>query len=161
MENKDYTRHSAQAVLNEINLALVELEPRWQGERRSYKISDVYDRFSIFDWWPERLNRSHLRDMKMFIETAIQLGYTGYVCFKVGARGCANGMWAHKKDSTNGYSPDGPTIYKSFTPAYNYWSFTTDEAGEDYWPEADNYDKLTTKSKFLEEYHKVMKDKTV
>jgi hypothetical protein len=35
-------------------------------------------------------------------------------------------MWACKKESTTGYAPDGECLYKSFTPAYNYWSIRTE-----------------------------------
>lgn len=90
--------------------------------RPNYNISDVCETLSIFDWWNDTLSKSQLEDMRKFLREAIKLGYTGYVCFKVGATGCANGMWAYKKESEDGYSPDGEALYKSFTPAYNYWS---------------------------------------
>ena len=64
--------------------------------------------------------------MQSFLKNAIRLGFTGYVCFKVGASGCANGMWAHKESSTNGFSPDGDVLYRSFTPDYTYWSAEID-----------------------------------
>jgi hypothetical protein len=51
----------------------------------------------------------------------MDLGFRGYVCFKVGASYCANGMWCHKDVSTDGYSPDGDFIYRSFTPDYTEW----------------------------------------
>ena len=90
-------------------------------DKYGYRIRDVYDKLSIFDWWPERLKKTHLMQMRQFCKTAIKMGYTGYVCFKVGATGCANGMWAHKEESLDGYSPDGDFIYRSFTPEYTYW----------------------------------------
>ena len=86
-----------------------------------FKIRAVYDELSIFDWWPETLSMSRLKQMKQFLETAIKYGYKGYVCFKVGSSGCANGMWAHKNESTDGYSPDGEVLYRSFTPDYVTW----------------------------------------
>ena len=52
---------------------------------------------------------------------AIKLGYTGYVCFKVGVAGCANGMWANKLPTTDGYSPKCEFLYRSFTTNYTYW----------------------------------------
>jgi len=88
----------------------------------SRRISDVYDDLSIFDWWPERLTITHMKQMRTFLKAAIKLGYKGYVCFKVGAHMCANGMWASKAESTNGYSPKGETIYRSFTPDYTYYA---------------------------------------
>lgn len=93
----------------------------------SREIRQIYDDLSIFDWWPERLTITHMKQMRAFLREAIKLGYTGYVCFKVGASGCANGMWAHKEEGkvegNSVYSPDGDAIYRSFTPDYTYWSF--------------------------------------
>lgn len=87
----------------------------------SFLIDDIYLDLSIFDWWPNRIGINRLKDMRKFLKEAIKLGFTGYVCFKVGASGCANGMWAHKEESKDGYSPDGACLYKSFTPDYNCW----------------------------------------
>lgn len=81
-------------------------------------IRDVCDDLSIFDWWNDYLSVSQLKQMKSFLELAGKYGYNGYVCFKVGATGCANGMWAHKRESETGYSPDGECLYRSFTPEY-------------------------------------------
>ena len=114
MEQKNYKHHNAEAVLVEVEKAI---EDGW-----SMPIRQCYDRFSIFDWWPERLTVAHLKQMRTFLKEAIKLGYKGYVCFKVGASGCANGMWAHKMESTNGYSPADPEVlYRSFTPDYTYY----------------------------------------
>lgn len=71
----------------------------------SYPIRQIYNELSIFDWWPNNLNQNHLKQMRSFLKLAIKLGYDGYCCFKVGASGCANGMWAYKARSTTGYSP--------------------------------------------------------
>lgn len=90
----------------------------------SQRISLICDDLSIFDWWPETLSVSRMKQMRTFLKEAIKLGYTGYVCFKVGASGCSNGMWAHKAQSEDGYSPKGDAIYRSFTPDYTYWSFS-------------------------------------
>ena len=112
-----YTKYNAENVLIEVEKKINELT-RKGG---TFRIIDVCDELSIFDWWPETIGKSRLKDMRKFLKEAIKLGFTGYVCFKVGASGCANGMWAHKESSTNGFSPDGPCLYKSFTPDYNYW----------------------------------------
>lgn len=93
---------------------------RWRLKMR-WRIYDVCDRLSIFDWWNEYLSVSQLKEMRKFLETAITMGYTGYVCFKVGAKYCANGMWAHKKESEDGYSPDGECLYHSFVSGANDW----------------------------------------
>lgn len=114
------------------------------AEGRSYKMDSVYRELSIFDWWVDNLSQTKLKDMRKFLTEAIKLGYTGYVCFKVGATGCANGMWAHKKESEDGYSPDGDCLYKSFTPAYNYWNI---RVGDHWMPDDDNemkYDDIKT-----------------
>lgn len=91
------------------------------GNRKKYRIRDVYAKLSIFDWWPKELSVSQLKQMRAFLKTAEKMGYNGYACFKVGASGCANGMWAHKKESTNGYSPNGECLYHSFVSTDNYW----------------------------------------
>lgn len=84
------------------------------GIAPKYRIREVYGNFGIFDWWNEYLSVTQLKQMKSFLEKAISLGFTGYVCFKVGASGCSNGMWAHKAESTTGYSPDGTCLYHKF-----------------------------------------------
>ena len=84
-------------------------------------IRDVCDELEIFDWWNDKLSISQLKAMQSFLKTAEKLGYNGYVCFKVGASGCANGMWAYKAESETGFSPDGEFLYRSFTPDYICW----------------------------------------
>ena len=110
----NYTMYNANNVLQELEKLI------YKG--KTVKIRDVYDELSIFDWWPETLPISRMKQMQSFLKNAIRLGFTGYVCFKVGASGCANGMWAHKELSTNGYSPDGDVLYSGFSPDYTYWS---------------------------------------
>lgn len=88
---------------------------------KKYFIINVCNELSIFDWWNDMLSLSQLKQMKSFLDTAEKLGYNGYVCFKVGASGCANGMWAHKQESETGYSPDGECLYRSFTPDHTCW----------------------------------------
>jgi len=88
------------------------------------RVDDVYSELSIFDWWIYTLSVSNMKKMRIFLKEAIRLGFDGYVCFKLGASGCANGMWAYKEESTDGYSPDGDFIYRSFSPDYTYWSFS-------------------------------------
>ena len=145
---KDYKQYNAEAVLNEVNNLINNYEKDadkahfWSERPTGYKMEKVCNRLSIFDWWVNYLSLSKLKDMKKFLEVAISLGYKGYVCFKVGATGCSNGMWAHKEESTNGYSPDGDCIYKSFTPAYNYWQIKKD--GKWYPDRDDNYDSIKT-----------------
>ena len=90
-------------------------------EYRTFNMYDVCDKLSIFDWWKNELSYSQLKQMRSFLKVAGQLGYNGYVCFKVGMTGCANGMWAYKKESTTGQSPDGEFLYRSFTPDYVTW----------------------------------------
>lgn len=147
-EEKDYSYHNAQAVLDKVEEKIAYLKTQYRGAK--FRMDDVYDELSIFDWWTDELGISRLEDMRKFLREAIKLGYTGYVCFKVGMSGCANGMWAHKKESTDGYSPDGPTLYKSFTPDYEYWSVMDDD--KDYLPR-EEYNKLKT-IKMLEDFMK-------
>ena len=133
-------KNNAKDILNAVESHITDIE---NGMVRRYKISDVYGELSIFDWWNEYLSKSQLEDMRKFLKEAIKLGYTGYVCFKVGATGCANGMWAHKEETTTGYSPDGECLYKSFTPAYNYWQ-VKDSKGNWLPSEHSTYDSIKT-----------------
>lgn len=113
----------------------------------SRRTRDVCGKLSIFDWWHERLSVSNMKLMRTFLREAIKLGYTGYVCFKVGASGCANGMWAYKERTTTGYSPKCDAIYRSFSPNYTYWSFCK---GGEWFPSSEaGYDSLKT-AKMLE-----------
>lgn len=152
---KDLTnlkKYNAEAVLVEVNKMIEEYstkaEKSWNGKTKGYQMDKVYDTLSIFDWWVDYLSLSKLKDMKKFLEVAIKLGFKGYVCFKVGAKYCANGMWAHKEESTNGYSPDGDCIYKSFTPAYNYWQI---KKNNKWLPDGDdNYDSIKTAKEIIE-----------
>ena len=92
------------------------------AEGKALRIDKVYAELGIFDWWNETLSITQMKQMRSFLRTAIDLGYTGYACFKVGAKYCAHGMWANKKESTDGYSPDGACLYHSFRSGDNYWS---------------------------------------
>ena len=123
MKKRPYEMYNAQPILDNVNKYIAELTEKKTYLKNPYlKTNDVYDDLSIFDWWTDKITLSRLLDMKKFLEEAIKLGFTGYVCFKVGVTGCANGMWANKVPTTTGYSPDHcDFIYKSFTPAYNYW----------------------------------------
>ena len=98
----------------------------WKRNKRCFKIRAIYNECNIFDWWNDYLSMSQLKQMKSFLETAIKLGFTGYACFKVGAAGCSHGMWANKKESTNGYSPDGACLFHSFRSGDSYWDYCDD-----------------------------------
>jgi hypothetical protein len=139
---KNYSNYNAQPVLERLEAMI--------NRGFSREIRDVCQELSIFDWWPERLTITRMKQMRTFLKEAIKLGYTGYVCFKVGASGCANGMWAYKEPTTTGYSPDCDAIYRSFTPDYTYWSFIKDGR---WFPDGSTpgtYDSLKT-AKMLEE----------
>lgn len=91
-------------------------------QSKKWLIADVCSELGIFDWWNDTLSLSQLKQMKKFLEIAIDLGYTGYVCFKVGAAGCSHGMWAYEVDSDDGYSPkEGGCLYHSFRNGDNYY----------------------------------------
>ena len=132
----EYKKYNAQPVLLAVEKYIRILEVRHKIHARwsrRYKLPmrECYDDLSIFDWWVDDLAISRLKEMRTFLKEAIKLGYTGYVCFKVGAEGCANGMWAHKVPTTDGYSPKGDFLYKSFTPSYNYWDITYEGRARD------------------------------
>lgn len=109
----------AEAVVKKIREA-----EDFKAERKysiKYSIAAVCEELSIFDWWNEFLSVSQLKQMQNFLKVAERLGYNGYVCFKVGAKGCSHGMWAYKKESTDGYSPDGECLWHSFRSGDNDW----------------------------------------
>ena len=145
----NYTNKNVENVLREVEKFIE------AGQRR--RISEVFKELSIFDWWNEYLSVSQAKKMRQFLKEAIKLGYTGYVCFKVGAAGCSNGMWANVNESTDGYSPDGPTLFRSFTPSYTYWNITDKNGNWDF--DADhNYDDIKT-IKQLEAYIEKHRDR--
>lgn len=116
---------NANAVLNNVIDMINEggaFKARY-GYSLKWRIGQVCKDLSIFDWWNEYLSVSQLKQMKKFLEVAIDNGFTGYVCFKVGAAGCSNGMWAHKAESTTGYSPDSEALYHSFVNGENYYDY--------------------------------------
>lgn len=125
----EYKKYNAQAVLLAVEkwIHIVEMRERNYWSKWSYrhygriKMRECCNDLSIFDWWTDYITIGKLKDMRTFLREAIKLGYTGYVCFKVGASGCANGMWAHKEPTVDGYSPKGRFLYRSFTPDYTYW----------------------------------------
>ena len=124
-----YKQDNAQNVLDKVEKWIKILETRkaeypWRTWAHKVSMWEVCDELSIFDWWVDELSVSRLKEMRTFLREAIKLGYNGYVCFKVGMSGCANGMWAHKNESINGFSPDGEFLYRSFTPDYTYWDIT-------------------------------------
>ena len=114
-----YESKNAENVLENVERLLKDIE---EHKRYRYDIREVCKELSIFDWWNDYLSATKLKDMRKFLKVAIKRGYTGFACFKVGAAGCANGMWAYKEETQDGFSPDGEFLYKSFTPEYNCWS---------------------------------------
>lgn len=114
---------NAKAVLDNVNMYIERLETEsGYGYRPYLLISKVCEDLEIFDWWNESLSLSQLKKMKKFLEQSIALDFDGYVCFKVGAKGCSHGMWAHKEESVNGYSPDCDCLFHSFRAGDNYWN---------------------------------------
>lgn len=134
----NFAQYNAAEVLKEVERFI----EKFEAERKTKTpIALIYSHLSIFDWFKDNLTIANLKDMRKFLKEAIKLGFTGYVCFKVGASGCANGMWAHKEESTTGYSPDGDFLYKSFSPDCNYWRLHINDVS---YPDRDNYDTVTT-----------------
>ena len=164
MDNQNKQYNTAAQVLKRVEERIAWFE--FHSIRR-LRIEDCYNEFSIFDWWSQYLTKSKLQEMRQFLKEAIKLGYEGYVCFKVGATGCANGMWAHTELETDGgYSPNNcPVLFRSFTPAYCYWDVTDKDGNWDfegkYESEEDrrqNWDRLKT-IKDLEAFIEAHKDK--
>ena len=135
----EYKALNAQPVLLAVEKWIRILETRkaekpWCTWKHKVDMYEVCHELSIFDWWVNDLSISRLKEMRTFLREAIKLGYTGYVCFKVGAEGCANGMWANKLPTTDGHSPRGcDFLYRSFTPSYTYWDiiYADRERGDD------------------------------
>ena len=127
----EYKRYNAQPVLLAVEkyIRILEMKHNYHYSwSRKYKLTmdECFDELSIFDWWVEDLSLTRLKQMRTFLKKAIKLGYTGYVCFKVGVEGCANGMWANKLPTTNGYSPKCDFLYRSFTTNYTCWDAYAD-----------------------------------
>ena len=150
----EFKKRNAQPVLEAVErwIRILEMRheiyPKW-SRRYKTEMDEVFVELSIFDWWTDYISLNQLKQMRTFLREAIKLGYTGYVCFKVGASGCANGMWASKLPTTNGYSPKGESLYRSFTPDYTYWDISyNDEYGdkEDHLTKrvGKKFDELTT-----------------
>lgn len=148
----NYSNKNAEVILKAVENCISELEQandsgyksmnydrmQWKGfsSKKVFKISAVCEELSIFDWWNETLSLSQLKQMRTFLKQAVKLGFTGYVCFKVGATGCSHGMWAHKDESVDGYSPDGDCLHHSFRAGDNYFNMKlNDEWMEDMVPE--------------------------
>ena len=121
----NYNDYNAEQVLNKLE-GIIEINKSQHMTQVMPNGNKLCDELSIFDWWKDTLSVSDMKKMRAFLREAIKMGYKGYVCFKVGATGCANGMWASVKPTTDGYSPDGPCLYRAFTPEYDYWSYSTD-----------------------------------
>lgn len=127
----EYKRYNAQPVLYAVEryIRILEMKHNYHYSwSYKYKLTmdECFDELSIFDWWVEDLSLTRLKQMRTFLKEAIKLGYTGYVCFKVGVEGCANGMWANKLPTTDGYSPKGDFLYRSFTTNYTCWDAYAD-----------------------------------
>ena len=123
-----YAKYNAESILANVE-KLINLGG-------SYKMRDICNELSIFDWFTNKLSHSRLLQMRSFLKTAIKLGYTGYVCFKVGRKGSASGMWAYMAESTDGYFPTNcNALYRNFDGNDIYWE-VSDTTGSYSW----NYD---------------------
>lgn len=119
---------------------------------KAVTIRECYRDLNIFDWWTDNLSVARQKEMERFLKLAIELGYTGYVCFKVGASGCANGMWAHKEESTTGYSPEGEVLYRSFT--YDYTCYDAQLADGSWLTKRDTWNSIRTQAQLKKELAK-------
>lgn len=84
--------------------------------KEDFTIEFAYEPLNIFDWFRDTLTRKDINDMIEFLQNAIELGYTGYVCFKVGDSDTASGMWARKPNN------EGCFLYHTFSPDCDYYT---------------------------------------
>lgn len=122
---RNYNDYNAENVLTRLE-GLIAKNKSCKMRQKLSTGYELCDELSIFDWWKDTLSVSDMKKMRAFLREAIKMGYKGHVCFKVGVTGCANGMWASVKPTTDKYSSDGPCLYRAFTPEYDYWSYSTD-----------------------------------
>lgn len=141
-----YERLNAKEVLKNLEERIEELKNA--PFKKCFYMTTVCDELNIFDWFQNTIALNKLTDMRKFLKESIKLGFDGYVCFKVGATGCANGMWAHKETSTDGYSPSGDFIYKSFTPDYNCWQIRINDIAYPSRQTNEEFDKCKTIKQF-------------
>ena len=145
------SKKNAEEILEVVEKKIEDIE---NGTFIRYPIRRVYKELSIFDWWNDYLSFTQLKDMRHFLMEAIKLGYNGYVCFKVGAEGCASGMWAYKKESEDGFSPDGAALYRSFYRKYNWWQVCTEDG--EWLPNDIHYNDIKSVrelERFIAEHH--------
>lgn len=123
-----YEDYNAERVLERLE-GIIEINKSQSMRQVMPNGNKLWEELSIFDWFKEKLSIADMKKMRVFLKEAIKLGYKGYVCFKVGASGCANGMWACINPTTDGYSPDGDFLYHSFTPDYDCWRAYSEKRG--------------------------------
>ena len=108
--------HNAETVLNNVNYMIDNFDSlkrfRWSKGLDMYTVSDD---LNIFDWWVDTLSMTRLKRMRSFLNTAIKLGFSGYVCFNVGVDGCSHGMWAHVDDE------ESDCLFHDFNTTGNDW----------------------------------------
>ena len=140
------------SVLNNLAILIPKLEAQKNDWHKQPSITcrEVCHELSIFDWFPEKLSISRLKDMRKFLLEAKKLGFNGYCCFKVGEEGTASGKWAYSKESVDGYSPkDCACLFESFyAVGKNYWQISKD--CKTFYPNGDNFNSIT-KIKDLEQ----------
>lgn len=111
MQNKTYL---AKNVLEATNNIISSLEKDGKNFIDTGKLVEV---INLFDWWEDEMSLKDLKEVKLFLEEAIKLGYTGHVCFKYSTFEGANGMWAHKEEKEIRHD----FLYKTFSSRENYW----------------------------------------
>lgn len=132
-------------VLKNLAPIIADLESQKNGWNKQPKVRcrDVCSQLGIFDWFPETLSISRLKDMQRFLLEAKKLGFNGYCCFKVGEEGTASGKWAYTEDTTDGYSPRNcPCVFESFYANKNYWQVSKDS--NTFYPSGANFKSITT-----------------
>ena len=137
---------TTESILKNVDNYVAQMDAYRQTYKRNSTlyIREVCSDIAIFDWFKPQLSYNRLKEMQMFLRVAMGYDFKGYVCFKVGSAGTANGMWAYKEETTNGFSPEGVTLYRSFsTEDKPYWRI---QAKNKVWyPERDAYNSIHTR----------------
>lgn len=99
--------------------------PQWYGSRPNFWISDTRKYVAIKHTNRDYLSKTMLKEMKEFLEKAIELEFYGTVFFRTGY---SHGMWASTRASLNEEEQrEGQVyLYHAFDVDFKYWEIRND-----------------------------------